>query len=99
MHATESIVESMPRNRGVFSTHMYTLLIAAVALWLIFTWRHGRGSASPLVRFFGAALLVAAFCAPRLLAQASRPASVLRDALTSLSEADLRKYPKSSNLR
>jgi hypothetical protein len=79
---------------------MSTVLIAVLALWLIFNCCHSRGSACLLVRFFGAALLVAAFCAPRFLVQASkRPASVFRDALTNLSEADLKKYPKSSNLR
>ena len=79
---------------------MFTVLIAVVALWLIFNCCRSRGSASLLVSFFGAALIVAAYCAPRLLVQASnRPASVLRDALISLSEADLKKYPRSSNLR
>ena len=75
---------------------MSTVLIALLALWLIFNCCHSRGLAFMLVRLVGAALLVATFCAPRFLEQESkRPASVFRDALTNLSEADLKKYPKS----
>jgi hypothetical protein len=79
---------------------MYTVLIAVVALWLIFNCCHSRGSAGLLVRLAGASLLVAAFFAPRFFLQSSKThANVFQDALTCLSEADLKKSPKSSSLR
>jgi hypothetical protein len=68
------------------------LLVVPPVFWMVFHSHRSHGPYLFLINAFGAALLVSALCLPEFLVrQSKRETSMLADALTSLSNTDLRR--------
>lgn len=67
------------------------LLMVPPVLWMICSGHRSRGSSRFVLKAFGAALLLLAFCLPGFVMRESRAAAkVLADALAGLSVPDLK---------